>query len=168
MKLIKLDQGCFGAQVAPEERCKITICMDAILKHYKIKLKHIGVITTNDEFQDLVDTFPADFNLTSLINCIKKVKDPSLLSQEKRQDFDNDLVILAAYYRAVTQKPIHVLYIQMRNIACTVCGTMMEKPKYCQRCVYTPYCSRECQKQDWRSGHKETCKQVTVFKTCAT
>lgn len=168
MKLLRLDQQRIAAQVGTDEKCKITISMDPIFKYYKIKLRNIGVITQNDEYQNMVDTFPANLNLNSLINSIKKVKDPSLLDVAARQDFDNDLVILAAYYRITTKRLIPVLYMQMRNIPCTVCGVMLEKPKYCTQCVYTPYCSKECQKHDWHNGHKQTCKAATVFKhtTC--
>ena len=101
MKLLHQQEG-ISAQVDPTEKCKITLSMDAILEHYKIKLKNIGVITSNEEFQDLADNFPANFNLTALVKSIRKVKDPNLLNQAERSNFDNDLVILAAQMQLMT------------------------------------------------------------------
>ena len=33
--------------------------------------------------------------------------------------------------------------------------------KRCARCHREAYCSRKCQKEDWKSGHKNICKQTT-------
>jgi hypothetical protein len=39
---------------------------------------------------------------------------------------------------------------------CTVCATMCNTTK-CARCHIPNYCSQECQRQHWRSGHKREC-----------
>ncbi|XP_013599821.1 PREDICTED: ubiquitin carboxyl-terminal hydrolase 19-like [Brassica oleracea var. oleracea] len=43
---------------------------------------------------------------------------------------------------------------------CSVCGKLSTKK--CSRCKSVRYCSAECQKSDWNSGHKLQCK---VFKS---
>ncbi|KAL0733881.1 hypothetical protein Bca4012_010091 [Brassica carinata] len=43
---------------------------------------------------------------------------------------------------------------------CSVCGKLTTKK--CSRCKSVRYCSGECQKSDWNSGHKRQCK---VFKS---
>ncbi|XP_056844642.1 ubiquitin carboxyl-terminal hydrolase 19 [Raphanus sativus] len=43
---------------------------------------------------------------------------------------------------------------------CHVCGKLTTKK--CSRCKSVRYCSAECQKSDWNSGHKRQCK---VFKS---
>ena len=40
---------------------------------------------------------------------------------------------------------------------CMSCGKEAEKLLVCQRCKKARYCSRPCQLQGWRRGHKETC-----------
>ncbi|KAF8086077.1 hypothetical protein N665_0635s0008 [Sinapis alba] len=39
---------------------------------------------------------------------------------------------------------------------CSVCGKLSTKK--CSRCKSVRYCSAECQKSDWNSGHKQQCK----------
>ncbi|XP_064649538.1 uncharacterized protein LOC135501381 [Lineus longissimus] len=39
---------------------------------------------------------------------------------------------------------------------CKVCGSVAKK--VCTKCKVARYCSKECQVQDWRSGHKCACK----------
>ena len=45
---------------------------------------------------------------------------------------------------------------------CARCGTTEVPTKKCAGCLVVSYCSRECQKADWKDlerGHKELCKQ---------
>ncbi|KAL1221439.1 Ubiquitin carboxyl-terminal hydrolase 19 [Cardamine amara subsp. amara] len=43
---------------------------------------------------------------------------------------------------------------------CAVCGKVSTKK--CSRCKSVRYCSAECQKSDWNSGHKKKCKVFRV------
>ena len=36
--------------------------------------------------------------------------------------------------------------------------------KRCAACLVARYCSKECQKKDWKEGHKRGCKAVPIFK----
>ena len=46
---------------------------------------------------------------------------------------------------------------KLENGPCDVCGKE-ENTKACSRCRKAFYCSVECQKKDWVSGHKSVCK----------
>ena len=39
---------------------------------------------------------------------------------------------------------------------------LQEKFRTCSRCDMTRYCSKECQRADWKAGHKSLCKQLTA------
>ncbi|XP_010548553.1 PREDICTED: ubiquitin carboxyl-terminal hydrolase 19-like [Tarenaya hassleriana] len=41
---------------------------------------------------------------------------------------------------------------------CAVCGKVSSKK--CSRCKSVRYCSAECQRSDWNSGHKRKCKEI--------
>jgi SET domain/MYND finger len=44
---------------------------------------------------------------------------------------------------------------------CCVCQTALAGPlKSCTRCKAVHYCSKGCQKEDWKAGHKEACHLV--------
>ena len=45
--------------------------------------------------------------------------------------------------------------------SCGQCGRGQEEGEkfhHCSRCKVVPYCSKACQKQHWRGGHKDTCQ----------
>ena len=44
------------------------------------------------------------------------------------------------------------------NAVCDVCGQPC-KPLMCAGCKKKTYCGRDCQKRDWKSGHKADCKK---------
>ena len=45
--------------------------------------------------------------------------------------------------------------------SCRVCGESLRPLKLCSMCKSVHYCSRECQKLDWRDGgHKDECKEI--------
>ncbi|KAJ6462494.1 hypothetical protein C8R45DRAFT_1080613, partial [Mycena sanguinolenta] len=53
------------------------------------------------------------------------------------------------------------------HIACKACdnlecGKILKKTEFkrCSGCEYQHYCSRECQIQDWRTGHRDSCQQA--------
>jgi len=39
---------------------------------------------------------------------------------------------------------------------------LIEKYKTCSECRFAHYCSRKCQKRDWKKGHKDQCKLLMV------
>ncbi|KAL7635177.1 UNVERIFIED_CONTAM: hypothetical protein RMT77_014163 [Armadillidium vulgare] len=45
---------------------------------------------------------------------------------------------------------------------CNFCGTLASQR--CANCRLVFYCKKECQKQDWKKGHKEDCKAVKIEK----
>ena len=50
-----------------------------------------------------------------------------------------------------------------RRFTCNTCGAKGDlkkrKLKKCGRCKEVYYCSRDCQVEDWKAGHKDTCKK---------
>ncbi|KAK7006766.1 MYND-type domain-containing protein [Favolaschia claudopus] len=47
------------------------------------------------------------------------------------------------------------------------CGLIEKKEEFrrCSQCLYAYYCSRECQKQDWKEGgHREACPSIRQFR----
>jgi hypothetical protein len=43
------------------------------------------------------------------------------------------------------------------KMECRACGKSEGKMKLCSSCRIAYYCSHECQKKDWKAGHKKTC-----------
>ena len=43
---------------------------------------------------------------------------------------------------------------------CAACGAKPEKRLMCAGCNKVCYCSKECQKKDWKAGHKALCKKI--------
>jgi hypothetical protein len=43
---------------------------------------------------------------------------------------------------------------------CADCGKCAVKMDCCSRCRCAFYCNRSCQRQHWRSGHKQVCKKA--------
>lgn len=41
--------------------------------------------------------------------------------------------------------------------ACTCCGAASDSLKRCGRCHAVSYCSVDCQRRDWKAGHKSAC-----------
>ena len=39
-----------------------------------------------------------------------------------------------------------------------------EKFKQCSKCKAQWYCSKECQVEAWKAGHKKDCKRATILK----
>ena len=46
------------------------------------------------------------------------------------------------------------------NAYCSNCGKLGPNKK-CSACSLRQYCSKECQLQDWKSGHKDFCKKAS-------
>jgi hypothetical protein len=44
---------------------------------------------------------------------------------------------------------------------CANCETTNCRLLECGRCALVKYCSKECQKQDWKSNHKLFCKSIS-------
>ena len=52
-------------------------------------------------------------------------------------------------------------YIPERVICCNVCNLASTKMKWCKKCKIVRYCSKKCQKIDWkRNNHKRLCKKI--------
>ena len=54
--------------------------------------------------------------------------------------------------------------------SCVHCGTSPERDEtfsHCSRCKVMVYCSKTCQKQHWKSGHKDTCQASSESKDTA-
>ena len=53
------------------------------------------------------------------------------------------------------------VYIGWRNVSlekeCYYCGKKCKKLRKCNRCKNVVYCSRTCQKLDWKLSHKDNC-----------
>ncbi|KAK7013041.1 hypothetical protein R3P38DRAFT_2639866 [Favolaschia claudopus] len=49
--------------------------------------------------------------------------------------------------------------------ACSNCNKMRERKDFrkCSRCQTVFYCSLECQKADWNTGHRETCQTNQIY-----
>ncbi|KAJ7648345.1 hypothetical protein DFH06DRAFT_575091 [Mycena polygramma] len=47
------------------------------------------------------------------------------------------------------------------------CGIIQEKQEFqrCSHCQQVYYCSSECQKRDWRSGHRESCNSLRICRS---
>jgi len=46
------------------------------------------------------------------------------------------------------------------SYSCCVCGS--DAPKLCAGCKIFRYCTRECQVEDWKAGHKKACKTCKI------
>lgn len=47
------------------------------------------------------------------------------------------------------------------SIRCSYCVRKLQKALRCAKCQHHSYCSRECQKKDWKQGHKEECADIS-------
>ena len=50
---------------------------------------------------------------------------------------------------------------------CGQCGKTEEPGEtfnHCSRCKVVSYCSKACQKQHWRGGHKDTCQAASEMR----
>jgi mitochondrial splicing suppressor protein 51 len=48
--------------------------------------------------------------------------------------------------------------LAVKQISCFSCWKPEPHLKRCTACKRVSYCSPECQKKDWNSSHKKTCK----------
>ena len=53
-------------------------------------------------------------------------------------------------------------FLVILGVRCEFCGSsedeIEDKLKRCNNCKEVYYCSRECQKKDWKKGHRDTCE----------
>ena len=47
---------------------------------------------------------------------------------------------------------------------CFRCGMDLEKPKRCSKCRVAVYCSERCQRIHWKTGHRQSCKNLMTMK----
>lgn len=58
--------------------------------------------------------------------------------------------------------------VKEQKEACASCGKKYALDEYgkgkalnsCKKCLKTKYCSRDCQKADWKAGHQNLCRKV--------
>ena len=53
---------------------------------------------------------------------------------------------------------------QSRCDNCSKEAKACEKFKQCSKCKAQCYCSKECQVEAWKAGHKKDCKRATILK----
>lgn len=61
-----------------------------------------------------------------------------------------------AYGQAQASLPTPILAI--KNAICFSCFQQTPKLDRCSACRRVAYCSKKCQTNDWKDGHKKTCK----------
>lgn len=49
---------------------------------------------------------------------------------------------------------------------CNFCGVSSDALRSCARCKQAQYCSRECQLEDWKDGHKQQCGKAQAQGSC--
>ena len=71
--------------------------------------------------------------------------------------------IFASFVKSSSSKPLDektgALAIIPCLLECDVCKKLCE-PNYCASCEEAKYCSKECQKIAWKTGHKITCNKI--------
>ena len=77
-------------------------------------------------------------------------------------DFDELFeTVLDELWKSGIAEPIEYDYDSFKEpikMFCTFCKKQKESMKKCSRCKLNRYCSRECQKNDWKE-HKTICKE---------
>ena len=82
---------------------------------------------------------------------------------------DPDHLVVTEGYEIQTGKPyIRVKYSTppftksdfVCATLCDACSKFLANPKRCSRCKNRNYCSKGCQKLDWRAEHKYECQQL--------
>ena len=53
-----------------------------------------------------------------------------------------------------------VIWDTMSYGACSRCKVKLEKIQVCANCKVLQYCGRDCQRQDWESGHRDHCQDL--------
>jgi len=48
----------------------------------------------------------------------------------------------------------------IKTLKCSFCNESSARLYACKQCSLVSYCGQECQKKDWKRGHKETCGRV--------
>lgn len=55
----------------------------------------------------------------------------------------------------------YIFYLGASMRACSYCGEQELDLLRCSQCKSEFYCSKICQKQHWKKGHKESCKAMS-------
>ena len=50
-------------------------------------------------------------------------------------------------------------------LKCGFCKQIFEKLYACKKCSLVAYCGKDCQRQDWKRGHRETCRDESISMT---
>jgi hypothetical protein len=76
---------------------------------------------------------------------------------EALEKYCNDMGLTGAEREAVSKKHTANPCAPCANIACSKRETEAKGFKACSRCKTVAYCSRDCQKKDWKAQHKSFC-----------
>jgi hypothetical protein len=63
--------------------------------------------------------------------------------------------VFSGLLKSLNKAVFQILYERMQT--CQVCQTTCQ-PLRCTKCKKAYYCSIECQKTDWKAGHRQTCR----------
>ena len=89
---------------------------------------------------------------TELIEEVKKKHPNDLYDAMLGEEIPVDVVT------EIVQRALRKISIAFRKVTCSVCGSPGPgRLKICSRCKSVHYCSRDCQKKDWKQ-HKGYCK----------
>lgn len=108
-------------------------------------------------------------NWTQLRRCLELAVDADLLSRNAARGTYNALTVIEANSVATTTLTRHPsLHAMMASEdcsmaprwCCVVCGEWSDER--CARCHVVGYCGAECQRTDWRSGHREACATLAT------
>ena len=89
---------------------------------------------------------------TELIEEVKKKHPNDLYDAMLGEEIPVDVVT------EIVQRALRKISIAFKKVTCSVCGSPGPgRLKICSRCKSVHYCSRDCQKKDWKQ-HKGYCK----------
>jgi hypothetical protein len=76
---------------------------------------------------------------------------------EALEKYCDDMGLTAAERKSVVQKHTANPCAPCSNPSCNKWETKAKEFKSCSGCKAVAYCSRDCQKKDWKAQHKRTC-----------
>ena len=89
-----------------------------------------------------------------------------LQNQNKVLVMYKNRICLTRYYQSLVKMmkdKFGVVVPDVPNTKCWSCGKEEEEIKKCSKCKFAKYCSRECQRSDWKQIHKELCLPPNTY-----
>ena len=178
--IVKAKEGA-EANHEPEEE-KSTSPEWEIFDHFEVNQENIEIWNDNtDEKQKMIEAaFSADLSVfpsstqptestaedTSAKSSNTTSSDASTNVPSSIQPAESTVEDISAKSSSATSSDASTKGKKKR--ACACCGITNKKKapvklQVCSRCKTTYYCSAECQKEDWQSGHKDTCKAQVLL-----